>query len=96
MRKLWVLFATIIMMVLLAFSANAGSEGYLSYSVSNDEATITRVPTYASGDIVIPDTLGGYPVVAIADSAFNSCEKITSVTIPDSVTYIGTYAFGFC
>ena len=39
-------------------------------------------------DIVIPD---GY--TSIADHAFNCCRGLTSVSIPDSVTYIGDYAF---
>ncbi len=48
----------------------------------------------AEGDIVIPETLGGYPVGVI--SSLGSCETITSVVIPDSVTSINTYAFENC
>ncbi len=32
----------------------------------------------------------------IADGAFNSCQSLTEVTIPDSVTSIGYYVFGYC
>ena len=33
---------------------------------------------------------------SIADYAFNQCRKLTSITIPDSVTTIGTAVFQFC
>ncbi|HFU4203898.1 TPA: leucine-rich repeat protein [Streptococcus suis] len=43
-------------------------------------------------NVHIPATLGGKPVVAIGDLAFQY-EYLSSVTIPDSVTSIGEYAF---
>ncbi|MBE7043660.1 MAG: hypothetical protein E7399_09280 [Ruminococcaceae bacterium] len=49
-----------------------------------------------SGDVVIPETLGGYPVTHLASSAFEQCNEITSVTIPDSVKWIQINAFGKC
>ncbi len=65
-----------------------------NYTVENGEAMIQE--TSVSGDIVIPDTLGGYPVTSIGDYAFSSCHELTSVTIPNSVTNIGEYAFAYC
>jgi hypothetical protein len=50
----------------------------------------------AGGDIGIPDTINGLPVVGIGDDAFDSYDSLTSVTIPDSVTNIGAYAFEYC
>ena len=35
-------------------------------------------------------------VTKIADSAFNGCYNLTSVTIPESVTEIGAGAFAWC
>ena len=35
-------------------------------------------------------------VYAIGDSAFECCNSLTSVTIPDGVTSIGNYAFFSC
>ena len=40
------------------------------------------------GDVVIPDT-----VTNIADHAFINCKNIKSVSIPDSISYIGREAF---
>ena len=38
------------------------------------------------GDLKIPSQLNGYIVTSIGSEAFYSCEKITSVIIPDTVT----------
>lgn len=52
-----------------------------------------------SGDVVIPETVtneGKKYTVAGIDHAFYSCEDLTSVTIPKSVTSITCTAFGWC
>lgn len=42
----------------------------------------------ALSELEIPDELGGHPVTAVAGFAFQQFQKLTSVTIPDSVTEI--------
>lgn len=76
--------------------ANAATEGYYTYTVSNEKATITDCRESAKGDITIPSTLNGYPVVAIGKDAFRSCTNLTSVTIPNGVVTIGDNAFYWC
>ena len=72
------------------------------YTVSNGEASLgvagesCAVPNFTSGAIVIPFSLGGYPVTSIGGGAFEGCEYLTSVTIPSGVTRIGDYAFSGC
>lgn len=85
----------------LTFEARAAdddsfSEGYYTYEVENGEATITACDNSISGDVVVPDTLGGYPVTKIGNSAFEYCNGLTSVTVPDSVTNIDSSAFWQC
>ena len=72
------------------------TEGMYAYRINNNEATIVDVNDTISGDVIIPSTLGGYPVVAIGDSAFEDCYYITDITIPGTVRRIGNFAFKTC
>ncbi len=51
--------------------------------------------TGPGGALAIPATINGLPVTSIGSGAFGSCTNLTSVTIPNSVTNIGT-AFNGC
>ena len=79
----------------LNITASAATNGYYTYTVSNGEATITGVDQNITGKINVPSELGGYPVTSIGRSAFYF-SKATSVTIPNSVTNIASYAFNEC
>ena len=54
----------------------------------------------ATGDVVIPSFVKvgttNYAITEIADGAFASNSEITSITIPNTVTRIGDYAFNGC
>ena len=82
-----------------SFNANAADE-YISdiytYTFKNGRATIVRCDPNTSGEVVIPQYLGGYLVTAIGDYAFDNCTNITSVSLPDGILTIGEYAFGYC
>ena len=79
-----------------------------NFTVSNKRAINVY---YESGDLpenlVIPSTLKGCPVTSLyntngnrrnifAKSDYTSDRKIKKITIPDSVTSIGSYAFYYC
>ena len=64
-----------------------------TYTVSNDQVTITGLSDEYLTDLVIPEKIEGLPVTAIAANAFNGCDQITSITVPNSVTSIGSGAF---
>ncbi|MEI6795848.1 MAG: fibronectin type III domain-containing protein, partial [Methanomassiliicoccales archaeon] len=47
----------------------------------------------STGPLVVPATLGGYPVAHMGDNAFKDQYGITNVTLPDSLITIGNQAF---
>ena len=73
------------------------SEG-LKYTLSNDKSAyeVAGIGTCADTDIVISSAYKGLPVTTIRVGAFNECENVTSISIPDSVTTIYSYAFSEC
>lgn len=77
-----------------AFAAPA-SESDFEYSVDNGTATITKYKG-AGGTVEIPATLGGDPVTGIQMQAFIKCTSLKSVSMPESMTWIGDSAFAGC
>ena len=67
------------------------SNGF-AYTVTGDEATITGY-TGSAENIVIPSELGGKPVTAIADKAFEGYKNIVNIYIPKTIKAIGEDAF---
>ena len=90
------LVMTLVLMPLLAL-ADTEKVGDVTwtYTVDEEKATVTGAnPLF--GAIVIPSTLGGCPVTTILGRAFEYCLGLTSVTIPEGVTHIGSSAFYGC
>lgn len=75
---------------------NAADEDIYQYTVVNTETTITGTKQTISGAITLPSELGGYPVTAIGDYAFDFGHDITSMELPAGLKTIGSYAFKFC
>ena len=72
------------------------SETTLKYKITGDVVTITGCDKNASCALTIPDTIQGKTVTSIGASAFSSCNKLTSITIPDGITNIGANTFRGC
>lgn len=65
------------------------------YRLENDWAVIVG---YIGEDtsVSIPSEIKGYKVEGIDDNAFYGCTSLASITIPDTVSYIGESAFSGC
>ena len=76
--------------------AKVGDLNY-SYNTASDKATVIAGDYSELTSVTIPAkvNIGGkdYKVTEIAGSAFYSCNKLTSVTIPEGITAIGNLAF---
>lgn len=85
-------------MIFGTMGTSAETYGDLTYTVDTvyERISITKCKSSATGDIVIPATIGNYPVTSIGISAFQGCTGITSVTIPEGVTTIWEKAFRKC
>ena len=100
-QKLWMFIA--VLCASLSASAN-GLEfvsGGLRYNFLSDRTVeVAEGNSHVSGDIEIPRRviydLKTYTVTSIGVRAFMNCSDLTSVTIPNSVTSIGDYAFCGC
>ena len=83
---------------LFAIKAEAASVDDLTFTLNEDgkSYSVTDCDTSASGELVIPNTYDGLPVTNVGDSAFQLCESLTSITVPDGVISIGSTAFHTC
>ena len=90
------LSAALALLLAVSFAAPSGaraaSDAGFEYFVTGSTATVTACVTACPSTLVIPATLGGYPVTSIGVAAFAS-NNLTTVSIPNSVTTIGGLAF---
>lgn len=62
-------------------------ENGFAYKIVNGKAEIVSCPDYITGEMVIPETIGGFTVSSIASQALVLC-KCTSISIPSGVESI--------
>ena len=71
---------------LVTFTASAENEEIFTFTISNNEATITGlIDNNTTGNLVIPEIIGGYSVTSIGAGAFYGCSGITDLYIPKSI-----------
>ena len=67
----------------------------LKFTLINNDTEYSVSGEGMSGAVIIPATYNGKPVTRIESWAFSECTRLTSITIPASVTSIGTQAFKY-
>ncbi len=68
----------------------------IDYVLYDTYAMVFDADTSISGDVVISEEVQGVPVTSIGAEAFEDCDNLISITLPDSITSIGAYAFRYC
>lgn len=81
--------------VTYATEADANTAGFTFSLNGNGKYTITDY-TGSNTTVSIPSKIQGGDVTGISNEAFNSKYRILSITIPNSITSIGRYAFFNC
>ncbi len=70
----------------------------LLFNLNDDYSTLrvkikTKPTSTYKPALNIPENFLGFPVTVIEDYAFNNCTYFSSLTLPNSITHIGKYAF---
>ena len=81
-----------------SYLLNSAGEPYCIYKYqldSNNNATITSYQGNMK-TLTLPETIDGYPVVAIGKGVFKGNTALTSVTMGDNITSLGEEAFANC
>lgn len=69
----------------------------ISYEYSDDfGGYVVRTAGLDITEAAIPEKIGDVPVVAIAKRAFSGCSKLATISVPNSIEYIGAGAFEGC
>lgn len=71
------------------------SEDHFLYTIIDGYAYISSY-TGPGGNIIVPQTLGGYPLGGLAAYAFYGCKSLTAISLPEGVTVLGDGAFLKC
>ena len=93
-----VILAVVMMLGILTIApltVSAATYGDFEYTFVDDYCTIIKYNGSAA-NVTIPSEIDGYKVLSIWQGAFYNCTSMESVTIPNSIEYIGFGAFSAC
>lgn len=77
--------------------ANESTIGdFYEYKIVYDKVVISRIKKVVDKDVIIPETIDGYPVTKLGTGIFEDCEELNSVKLPEGITEIPEEAFSGC
>ena len=83
-------------LALQGLSAYEVTIGPVTYEVGATTVTVDDCASNVTGTIVIPATVDGKPVTVVGQSAFEGCETLAGIDLPDGITELENYAFLEC
>lgn len=99
MKKIFLLL-WLVLLGLSEMQAYQFEKNGIYYDIVNGKAVVVTGDVGYSGDVVIPETVeyyGHYYVVdSIGSNAFDNCDELTSVRLPEGLKAIGENAFYSC
>ena len=99
LRALFLSLAVLLSLPMMAEEVEIDGINYELVAKIKEATVIAKSSGEYSGEVVIPESVvhegTTYSVNSIGNSAFYGCFGLTSVTIPNSVTSIGDYAFSY-
>lgn len=92
-KTLAAILITLLLFGLLSLASCSKREGDFEYSVSDGEVTIRYYKDRTGvSEVVIPDTIGGMPVVAVADGAIVNTYEVTAIRIGKNLRTFSKWA----
>ncbi len=82
--------------VIWNFGSFFTDEQGITYALFNDNTAMVYSYTGTVTELVIPATVEGHTVTAIGNNVFRDNKDLVSVTLPEGLLSIGTYAFWNC
>ena len=95
MKKIAVLLLSILVLLILA---SCSPTSYLKITSTSSNGAFVEAKDYGKvpSSLSIPSSIDGYKIIGISGLAFEKCEKLKRVKVPDGVTKICNGAFYGC